>query len=330
MVLFVAVYAAVALAGAKYEPDRENFFDVQDSAALRGLFCIIVILVHVPVEYQNRIQDMMGSFAYIGVTFFFMTSAYGLQYGVMHKERYLHRFWLRRLSALLLPAVIANAIRMAAEGQASLAALLSIDGWVRVLLLFYFVFWVVNLCFERTESRVGVYIRDALLCLIIAGFSLTDRLTPYKITMIWPTESMGFAYGILLEDCAERFRDWSDRGWKTKTGLSFALGIVLGAAYLCLKTIDFWGDYCLKILLGFVLLLLLLLLTRKIRLGNRALLFLGKISYEVFLLQGVAFLLFSDLVKTDHSSVYIWGSVLVTVALAALVNRLCGVLLRRM
>ncbi len=66
------------LYGAKIEADNNNFFDTKNAQAMRGFWCIIVILVHIPALYQNRIQDMIGSFAYIGVTFFFMTSAYGL------------------------------------------------------------------------------------------------------------------------------------------------------------------------------------------------------------------------------------------------------------
>lgn len=43
---------------------------LEDTTFLKGFWCIIVVLVHVPVAYQNRIQDILGSFAYVGVTFF--------------------------------------------------------------------------------------------------------------------------------------------------------------------------------------------------------------------------------------------------------------------
>ena len=70
---------------AKYSLDVVHLFDKQNSNAMRGFWCLIVILVHIPVPYQNRIQNMLGSFAYIGVTFFFMTSAYGLRLGCVSK-----------------------------------------------------------------------------------------------------------------------------------------------------------------------------------------------------------------------------------------------------
>ena len=86
MFLMLAVYATIVIFRAKYNPEKKNFFDLKDTTVLKGLFCIIVVLVHVPAQYQNSIQDAIGSFAYIGVTFFFMTSSFGLMYSAEHKE----------------------------------------------------------------------------------------------------------------------------------------------------------------------------------------------------------------------------------------------------
>lgn len=80
IMLGITLFLAVVLfAGATVYDDGQHFFDMSNSNALRGFWCLIVILVHIPAAYQNRIQDMIGSFAYIGVTFYFMTSAYGLK-----------------------------------------------------------------------------------------------------------------------------------------------------------------------------------------------------------------------------------------------------------
>ena len=143
MLIFIALYVVIVLAGAKYLPGKEYFFDFYDSQMLKGLSCIIVVLVHIPSGYQNRIQDMIGSFAYIGVTFFFMSSAYGLKYGIKNKKNYLKHFWRRRLTALLIPALMCNVVNvifLVATGQdVQLVTFLNINAWVRVLLLFYLV-----------------------------------------------------------------------------------------------------------------------------------------------------------------------------------------------
>ena len=159
MFIFIVLYAAIVLAGAKYLSGKEDFFDFYDSQMLKGLFCIIVVLVHIPSGYQNRIQDMIGSFAYIGVTFFFMSSAYGIKYGIKNKENYLKHFWRRRLIALLIPALMCNVVNvifLVATGQdVQLVTFLNINTWVRVLLLFYLVFWLGHYLSYKLGVRGG-------------------------------------------------------------------------------------------------------------------------------------------------------------------------------
>lgn len=332
MGLFLIVYVAIALFGAKYNPDKENFFDIYDSTVLKGLFCIIVVLVHIPEAQQNRIQDMMGSFAYIGVTFFFMTSAYGLKWGVIHKENYLHGFWPKRLSALLLPAFLCNllgvGVSVAISKPVEIWSLIYINEWVGVLLLFYVVFWIIYYLPNKLKVREG-YWQDVLICLIVVTCSLIDRLTSVKLTLIWPTESLGFAYGVLLADCFELFKKWSAKQWGLKSIFLFLMGAVTGVAYLKLKPIDFWGDYCLKIFLGIVLLLLILQLTRKFNIGNKMSQFLGSISYEVYLLHGTIFSAVLNIGLANNSGIFIWLAVVFVILAAAFISWLSGQILAK-
>lgn len=147
MGLLVLSLVLSTLWGAEYDPGKDSFMSVEDTTFLRGFWCIIVVLVHVPAVYQNRIQDMLGSFAYIGVTFFFMTSAYGLKWSMEHKPGYMEHFWRRRLPALLIPALFANALSViikAFNGETiSFLLFIDINAWVKVLLANYLIFWLI-------------------------------------------------------------------------------------------------------------------------------------------------------------------------------------------
>lgn len=148
MVLIVLFLAFELLYKAEYTPDAIHLFDKQNSNAMRGFWCLIVILVHIPVAYQNRIQDMLGSFAYIGVTFFFMTSAYGLRLGIEKDPNSIRHFWRKRLPKLLIPMFLVNVVSLIVrliEGKGiSLRTLININGWVQWLLVCYVIFWAVN------------------------------------------------------------------------------------------------------------------------------------------------------------------------------------------
>ena len=71
MLGIVIVLASIILMEISYNQQNNRFFDKENTNAMRGFWSLIIILVHIPVVYQNQIQDMLGSFAYIGVTFFY-------------------------------------------------------------------------------------------------------------------------------------------------------------------------------------------------------------------------------------------------------------------
>jgi len=54
--------------------NEKSFFTKEYTTALKGLAAIVVIFVHVPADYSNVLQDAIGSFGYVAVTFFFLVS----------------------------------------------------------------------------------------------------------------------------------------------------------------------------------------------------------------------------------------------------------------
>lgn len=68
----------VVLYGSKEAENQNGFMSREYTTIMKAVCCIIVILVHIPAAYTNRLQDAMGSFAYVCVTLFFLMSAYGM------------------------------------------------------------------------------------------------------------------------------------------------------------------------------------------------------------------------------------------------------------
>ena len=87
IMLLIVAFLGFLILYIDFKGKQSDFFDLENSACMRGFWSIIVMLVHVPTQFQNQIQDMLGSFAYIGVTFFFMTSSYGLMQWIQKNFR---------------------------------------------------------------------------------------------------------------------------------------------------------------------------------------------------------------------------------------------------
>lgn len=337
MGVLVLAIALITVWGFKYSPEKDSFLSKGDAIFFRGFWCIIVVLVHIPAVYQNRIQDMIGSFGYIGVTFFFLTSAFGIKNSIAHKENYMDRFWRNRIPGLLIPAFFVAVIIVIGQVIAGLpetipAMLYNSMCWLIVLLLFYFVVWAVYFISLKVFKQKEGHWQDAVICLIVLAFSLIDRFTDVKITLIWIVEPLGFAYGIMAACNSEKIKQWIAKKWLAKVIVLFILSVALGLMYLKFKPVPVFGDYLLKIVLGMSLTMLIFQATGKIKVGNKANNFLGNISYEIFLIHGFVLdtlaILFKD--RSDLSGLYICSSLVVTVIMAVIIDRLSRPLIKRL
>lgn len=285
MGLVLLFMAFILIYKAKLTKDTSHFFNLTNTTAMRGFWCIIVILVHIPAVYQNRIQDLMGSFAYIGVTFFFMTSAYGLKVGAKKNPDSTKVFWRRRLPKLLIPMFLVNVLTMVMH-------LVDMEGY-----------------------------QDLLICLLIAAGSITVYCLKDRMTVTtWCPEVFGFIWGILLADYREWFVRTIKRKWLLISLVLCLLSGILGLSYLRFKSVLILGDYLLKIMLGLAIILFILALNVSIALGNKVSLFLGRISYEVYLIHGAVFGLMATFMPGINSGLFISLSIVITVALSWVVN----------
>ena len=331
MGILVLWLALSSLWGIKFDSNKNSFMSIEDTIFLRGFWCIIVVLVHVRVDYQNPIQDMLGSFAFIGVTFFFMTSAYGLKWSIDHKLGYMDHFFRRRLPPILIPAFLANLFHVAVLGikgsPITLLSFIDINNWIKVLLLYYVIFWVIYGFLPRKLNMGGM--QDIIMCLVVLVFSLIDYFTEFKITSIWIVEPLGFAYGILAAKWSGDIRNWMNRQWIKKCISLGNLAAIVGIAYLKYKPLVFWGGYLLKIVLGIAITALMYELLNKLKVGNRINAFLGGISYEVYILHGSVFSLMRFLRKEWNSGIFIITALVITVLLSWIMKQVSGMILRR-
>lgn len=301
-----------------------EFFDINVTNCMRGFWCIIVLLVHIPAEYQNFIQDALGSFAYIGVTFFFMTSSYGLILGVQkNPEQAMNSFWRRRLPKLLIPMVLVNIVRaitkLCAYDEISALEFISITGFVRQLLLFYFLFWLV---FKFSPKKVSWNVKCTVLCSFVIVFSIVIYCLGTNPLFAWPVESFGFMYGILLANYKMKFVSLAKNKWLVKCILACCLSLMLGVTYLAFKNVVFIGDYITKIILGQAILLFILFLNTKLNIGNSVSRFLGGISYEVYLIHDVVFIALTAIYAKMNSGIFVIASVLITIIISLVINKL--------
>ena len=193
----------VAFSCASVTRNCKHVFSVEWTTALKGVCCIIVILVHIPQAYSTKIQDLAGSFAYIAVTFFFLFSGYGLTIS-KEKKGYLEHFWRNRMVSLLVPMLVVNVLnlcsaRMMGSKGALLRTLFNIDGFVLMITLCYVVFYAVySLRINKRQRIVGL---GSIIMGISACTYLFEDFFPFTV---WPVPCIGFIYGVFFAEYKDR------------------------------------------------------------------------------------------------------------------------------
>ena len=325
--LFLILLLAV---GSKYIPDgNDKFFDQQNSKAMRGFWSIIVILVHIPQEYQNTIQDLMGSFAYIGVTFFFMTSAYGLSLSIK-KRSATGAFWIKRLPKLLIPNWIANIILtvvllLLCGLKKSVVSCIEVNIWVQWLLACYIAFWIGYVVNRNQKYSMAIVITLTVMFSICVYY--LKHIEIITVTT-WCTEIIGFVWGMILFSQYDKIKEFFRKKWLAKTIMFCISSLVLGVMYLKFKPVIFWGDYILKIILGLSILSFVLILNNKIAIGNKISYFLGDISFEVYLVHVAVSTVISTLFPSIGSGLYVLSVIVISIFFGALVHKVGGIVLK--
>lgn len=316
--------ALVVLWNSKSSEGQGIFMNKDYTSVLKGACCIIVIMVHIHAAHVNKLQDAIGSFAYIGVTLFFMMSAYGMSLSLDRKQSYMSHFWRNRLASLLVPQLLINATSLIYSvligNSGGVKMLLSINPYVLVLLQYCLWFYLVWLGRKFYDKCVA----DALLVVGVIVSSMVNYFMAYpdatsSSTAAWPFERWGLVWGILLFAYFNPIKGFIGFKWN-KAVLFGLLSILLGGCYIKFKTEFFWGEYVLKIILGLVIILFLFILSSKRSLGNKAAFFLSEISYEVYLSHGFIMLVLDNACPNVSSGVYILLTVTLTIAFSTVIH----------
>ena len=329
LTLIPVVFVLIAGAFNTKKETTVTLFSKQYTDALKCICCIIVVMVHFPPLYQNRLQDMIGSFAYVCVTLFFMISSYGMQFSCERKSDYLKNFWRNRLVSLLIPCAIINIIayiasRLIKGSDTSPDILWSIDSYVLILLEYCLWFYIIQLI-ARKLKITNKWTIDGLLILGVVGTSLILYLPSGGVEnspLGWSYERYGLIWGIILYRFMPQIKKWLTGNRWSKLVLFLVLSMMLGLAYLKYKTVYFYGEYLLKIVLGLAIIVFLLLVTIGREYNNRIVVYIGSISYEIYLLHGIVIGNLAQLAPELSSGKFIITVYIATVIIADLVHRL--------
>ena len=333
-----------------------EFLSLEQCKHWQGFFAVCIMLHHAsqktcaPWLNKRWIIPGLEPFVLSGfwfVAFFLVCSGYGLYKSVKAKPDYLNGFVRRRVLPMVAAYYVTGWIFLAVRlfmGQkiSALHMILYITGvghanpnawYVMVVPLFYLAFYVSFRMFRREGAALASTTALVLLWVLIG--CATDHNDWYICGEWWYNTAAFFPLGLFLAKYEKGFVRAAKRAYLPLLALSIAA--IWGLHVYSQFAQDYFGYYCewnphlherifrrlmcviaqVGVAGAFVLFILLVMM--KLRIGNRALRFMGGITLEFYLIHGLYVELFGfDFMKILPSVYYIRNVALYVLVIAVL------------
>lgn len=272
---------------------HEDYLSVENSTAVKGILSMLVIAHHLSQGVESGyLLPLFRNVGVLCVSVFFFYSGYGLQKSYARKPGYRSSILRRRIPSVLAPYLIATVIywvlhawegvryspvevwNAAMEGR----PIVSFSWYIHSILLFYAVYYLSTWLFPKKPWGI-------LLCSILAVCLWVPFCRSRYYGQHWYVSAIAFPMGIFWANQEKNLLPRLQKHYFPALAASFAaFGLCFGVALMTTNGMDvnvplYWLGSC-----AFVLFLLLVLM--KVTFKNRALLFLGGISFEIYIIHG--------------------------------------------
>ena len=256
-----------------YSQKELSFFNINYTNILRGIAIIIIMSQHIAGACNTRYLTPLGG---IGLAVFLIISGFGLSESF--KKKQLQGFWKKKIARVFIPYIIIDTIFFFFSDYSINYYLLDISGYkttlwfVGYILRWYIAFYVIYRFFYKY--------RLFLLVAVSVIFLFSDQLN-------WSQQAFSFVVGIFISE----YDSVKTKLYVRRNVISMIM-LVIGIFFLGLKQIPIVRNYdtmlTRTILELFIKLPIALVVTCQLYnihviTKNRFLLFIGNISYELYM-----------------------------------------------
>lgn len=348
MILDLLVVLLLAVTLWKIKPVKpikefnDSYLSVTTSNAYRGIFALIVIFHHLAQRTTGGyLMPDFTRIGYLAVAVFFFLSGYGLQKKNISDQAYSRGFLIKRIPTILIPYIIMCVLYWGTYALLGDVRTLSsiwnnfikygdpivwFSWYVISIIVFYLAFYLLMKIFKRHHlgtilGGIAYFIVYVFLCkkLSFGSWWYTTALLPV-LGIVWATYEKQ-----ILKFVRKSY---------------FALLPLLLLAFVALSLYKWtiywsvwpsaWFELILTIVSSLLFVVTAVLLSLKLKIGNKILDFLGSISFEIYMTQGLSMLLLrNDYIKIANDSIWSVAVILVTVVLSFFLHKLFSFLLKK-
>ncbi|MBQ3061693.1 MAG: acyltransferase [Lachnospiraceae bacterium] len=315
--ILVILLAFLCVGKIKISPKMEfndDYLCMNDCNRIKGLFAIVVVLHHLSQKTsQGVLLQSFENVGYLAVGVFFFISGYGLIHSLTNKKEYLKGFLSKRLSAVIRPYIIIYLVFFLVHSLIN-GKLLSLENiyiidkkgdtfvayswYVFVIIALYIMFYLLAKLFgnRKVFIVIGSLIFEILwiyICIYQLGYGSwwCNTVLCFSVGMLWK----------LYEECINRA---IRKRYIIVLSITFILFFLVYGMYKSPTVVQFIKDHIIdnnvviftmwRSCVSIIFVILVALLGVKIKLGSYFLEKVGHVSYEMYLTQGIFFLVFEQ------------------------------------
>ncbi len=329
MLIFAIIILMIVFLDMKTAPKNEfypDYISKQQTSAINGIFTLLIFISHISGYFElNGALDapyavMKSYLRQMVVVSFLFYSGYGIMESIKRKgmeyvktiptKRFFKVLYHMQLAVVLF--ILMNIILK--KPMKPLNVVLAFTGWTSlgnsnwyifaVLALYLIVF--VSFMVSRGNKYAGVILTAVLTCVLAVVLKITDRDTWWYNTIVLFPTGMIFS---LIKEKFDSIVTKSDGAWFASLAGIFALYAVFQP--LRDKHLSFYY------LWGIMFMMLIVMLTMKLKIGNGILNYIGSHVFSIYMLQRIPMIILDKIgMSQSHKYAYVVYCFIITLILS--------------
>jgi len=345
----------------------ENPIGIDNAKAIKGFAAIGIILHHLVqkiTEYGGVYRGPVTIFNWMGILFtsiFFFFSGYGLIVSKIKKEGYVESFLKNRMPAVLIPFCVSNIIYFIvvgiynAEIDNALDVLLSLTGirlintntWFIVeIIILYLIFYLASRKFKDSDKVLKIVLISTIVMVTVSLFLGHDyhdgaARNPFQGEW-WYNTIFLFYLGMRFGLYEDRYLERLKRSYKWLMPVAAcAFVLIYACSIFVTENVGYYQEWpghpgygakfvtlLVQSIACILFMLCIVLVSMKLQFGNRAVLFVGGISLELYIIHDLVKRAIIDNGRDGNDVAFFAMVLMISGVLAYLLNLLDNLLIR--
>lgn len=301
MFLIILFFVALVLSSLK-----KNSVNIQQtlsssiSQSLRGISAVEIMLGHIGIATQSVFLYANRKAGILFVGIFFMLSGYGLIYSLNNKPNYINNFLKKRMCRIFFPAYIVYIVFLFIELCQGERNCTFISAMKYIFLgdfangYRWYVVEIIGiyLVFRILYQRFSIHYANIIFLMISMTFTICAFIL--RLENPWYGSMLCFNVGLFYGEYTKEINEYFQRNfWLKNIFCIFITLLGIGGFFICGET--FWGNVVFRNIASVFWIFWLISVLQKVSIHSPLSIFLGRISYEIYLVHPMVIILLKDI-----------------------------------